>query len=521
MTKTCVAVFAVVMAVSQAAQAKGPLPADWKVDRSLYPRAYGVLANERLMFPVDMSDWPVKIGSSRQLFVDDYLVASTDGITRQVHQATKHPANPLITGDTLWERNPAYHVVRYDPTRRLFRMWYTGWSWHKGTTGKNEGLALCYAESVDGVRWTTPKLGIHEYNGSKDNNVLLKEAAFCGLIIDPKDPDPNRRYKAVVWLVPRNVPREAFFLYTSPDGIRWTRALQEPLALHSRSYSLPLDGIGDTSIFRWDRLLGRYICDVKFVIPPKMRCRGSMESDDLMHWSRPRMTVHPDGLDEADSQIYGHLSFCYEDMWLAFLRVMHTKRTGWKQTTVELTASRDGRHWSRVARREVVLPLGGPKDWDPDYNDPYLGGPILVGDELWIYYRGAMRRNRVPKDKWTSPGNYKWAIGLAKLRRDGFVSLNAGAKVGRIVTRPLTFAGGKLHVNAQVAPGGYIKVGLQSESGKAVKPYSSAACRPVAGDVLAAPVVWRGAETIKPPAGAMSRLVFEMKNAKLYSFWIE
>ena len=284
------------MAGSRAVQAKGPVPKNWNVDRSLYPRAYGVLANERLMFPVDMSDWPVKIDSSRQLFVDDYLVASKDGVTRQVHQAKKHPANPLITGDTLWERNPAYHVVRYDRVRRIFRMWYTGWSWHKGASGKSEGLALCYAESVDGIRWTMPKLGIHEFNGSKDNNVLLKEAAFCGLIIDPKDPDPNRRYKAVVWLVPRNVPREAFFLYTSADGVHWKRARQEPLALYSRSYSLPQDGVGDTSIYRWDRLLGKYIGDVKFVLPGKMRCRGIMESDDLQHWSRPRMTVYPDRL---------------------------------------------------------------------------------------------------------------------------------------------------------------------------------------------------------------------------------
>ena len=127
----------------------------------------------------------------------------------------------------------------------------------------------------------------------------------------------------------------------------------------------------------------------------------------------------------------------------------------------------------------------------------------------------------MPKDKWTGPGNYKWAIGLAKLRRDGFVSLNAGAKGGRIVTRPLTFTGGKLYLNAQIAPGGYIKVGLQSESGKAVKPYLPAMCQPVTGDVMAAPVAWRGAETIKPPAGMHPRLVFEMKNAKLYSFWIE
>jgi len=44
-------------------------------------------------------------------------------------------------------------------------------------------------------------------------------------------------------------------------------------------------GIGDTSIFRWDPLLGKYVCDCKFVLPGKFRCRGMMESDDLLHWT--------------------------------------------------------------------------------------------------------------------------------------------------------------------------------------------------------------------------------------------
>ena len=40
-------------------------------DGSLFPKAYGLLANEKLMYPVDMRDWPVKITGEHQLFVDD------------------------------------------------------------------------------------------------------------------------------------------------------------------------------------------------------------------------------------------------------------------------------------------------------------------------------------------------------------------------------------------------------------------------------------------------------------------
>jgi hypothetical protein len=47
---------------------EGPLDST-TVDWSLFPDAYGILANEPLMYPVDVSGWPLKIGPERQLFV--------------------------------------------------------------------------------------------------------------------------------------------------------------------------------------------------------------------------------------------------------------------------------------------------------------------------------------------------------------------------------------------------------------------------------------------------------------------
>jgi len=105
------------------------LPADWHVDKTLYPKAYGLLDNEQLMFPVDMSDWPVRIDGAHQLFVDDYLMASAENITRQVHPARKHPANPVMRGEHPWEGiGPMFPIVRRDEKTGRFRMWYAGWT---------------------------------------------------------------------------------------------------------------------------------------------------------------------------------------------------------------------------------------------------------------------------------------------------------------------------------------------------------------------------------------------------------
>ena len=213
--------------------------------------------------------------------------------------------------------------------------------------------------------------------------------------------------------------RGGYYPYTSHDGLRGQRAQEYPhcvvfggRAKGARTY--PVGGVGDTSRFYFDEKLGKYIGDVKFVVPAaggrRFRCRGMMESDDMVHWSRPYMTFYPDSLDDQDTQIYAQNSFCYESMWLSYLRVMHTERTkGYKQTTVELTSSRDGRNWSRVGNREELIPLGSEREWDTDYHDP-LWEPIAVGDELWIYYRSGKLRRDEPR---------RYDMGLAKLRRDG------------------------------------------------------------------------------------------------------
>ena len=48
-------------------------------------------------------------------------------------------------------------------------MWYTGHD-------KDNRRLVCYAVSRDGVEWKKPNLGLVEYNGSRDNNLVLSDA---------------------------------------------------------------------------------------------------------------------------------------------------------------------------------------------------------------------------------------------------------------------------------------------------------------------------------------------------------
>lgn len=504
-------VLSLVMFTSQVAGEA--IPENRKIDETLYPKAYGILASEPLMFPVDMSNWPVKIDQMHQLFVDDYLIASMANVERQVHQAVKHSANPLMVADKSWEgQGPVFPVVHRDEKTGRFQMWYAGQVRYTLASGVSARFPALYAESADGIHWEKPELGLHEYEGSKANNIVIPAGNLFGLRVDTGESAPSRRYKGIVWHEPPYVPREGYFLYTSPDGIHWTRKSQAPLAISLNGYAIPQNGIGDTSIFRWDDRLGKYVGDVKFVLPGKFRCRGMMESDDLIHWTPPRMTLYPDALDDPDSQVYGHLSFSYESMWIGLLRMMHTERTGWKQTMVELTASRDGRHWTRVGRREEFIPLGGPDEWDADYHEP-THRPIPMGDELWIYYRSARSSSRDPQ-----AGD---AIGLATLRRDGFVSLRAGDLPGHLTTRPLTCPGRRLYLNADIREGGWIQVALRTRDNEPLVTYSLDNAVVIEKGAVKLPVAWSQTQTIDLPADEHVRLHFVLKNALLYSFWFE
>ena len=44
----------------------------------------------------------------------------------------------------------------------------------EGSTIEILDLYVCYAESEDGIHWIKPSLGLYEYEGSKDNNIILR-----------------------------------------------------------------------------------------------------------------------------------------------------------------------------------------------------------------------------------------------------------------------------------------------------------------------------------------------------------
>ena len=93
------------------------------------------------------------------------------------------------------------------------------------------------------------------------------------------------------------------------------------------------------------------------------------------------------------------------------------------------------------------------------------GVPLVVGDLLYFYSSGR-RLNNIMWDSYTSTG-------LATLRRDGFVSMQAGKTEGYLVTEKLTFDGKYLFVNADVHnKKGVLAVEVLDENGNPIPGYT-------------------------------------------------
>ena len=122
--------------------------------------------------------------------------------------------------------------------------------------------------------------------------------------------------------------------------------------------------------------------------------------------------------------------------------------------------SRDGFHFSRPCRKSFLNASIHEGAWDRGYVQSVGGICIIHGDELWIYYSafgGDTNKVEVP---WTQNGMYcNGATGLAKLRRDGFVSMNGD---GTLTTRLLECHGKRaFYINAE----GTVSVELLSANG--------------------------------------------------------
>jgi len=433
-----------------------------------------------------------------QLFIDDYVIAAKQNIRRRYHPFKKHPDNPLIVVDRPWEANVvAAGTVLTEEDGSGYRMYYYCW------TPKNDPSRayLCYATSKDGLKWEKPNLGLRVWAGDGTTNNNILPHGCMAVMRTPWSSDPERRYHGVGGRYQARV---------SPDGIHW-KPLAEPTIVKG----------GDTSHFYWDANTKRFRCNVKVIAHVsglRRRCVGFSETTDLTKFPPLRLVMAPDDFDDrwckpgtvARTHFYACPVFPYESMYLGLLQIYRAEDPeGYFHGPlwVELVSSRDGMHWLREeGDRPPLLDIGKFRSFD--HGMVAAHPPIIVGDEIWLYYTGY--------DELHDLLPYHSAIGLATLRKDGFASLDADEATGEVLTKRFVHVGGTLQVNYD-ARGGLLRVELLDENKVVISGYSRDDCQPLTGDAVGQEVIWRDKKTLPTDGGAV-RFRFIMEHARLYSF---
>ncbi len=470
---------------------------------------------------------PIHVGSCLELFVDEHLIERMTGDARlRLHHPV--PREVVQVRDRPWEGNSSgYTTVFQDGD--VYRMYHRGSHiiYRDGSIETPHRPVVCYAESEDGITWTRPELGLVEFEGSSDNNIIrdgLGSHNFTPFKDTNPDCAPDAAYKALAWGRGEGV-ETGLYAFQSEDAIHWSLISEDPVIT---------EGAFDSqNLAFWDSEFGEY----REYHRAGRNGRDIMTStsDDFLNWTKPRF------LDYSP----GRVSELYTNQVIPYYRAPHillgfpTRYVdyAWAQSTRRLpqqdyrrlvasssrrsgTAITDGMFMAgrnrvsfRVWPESFVRPgIQRPGSWFYGHNYQAWGlvetEPTLQGgpNELSVYLSEGGRQPKATK------------LRRYTLRIDGFVSAEAPLSGGGLLTRPVVFEGDELVLNVSTSAAGGVRVELQDEVGAPIPGFALDDCPRIFGDEIQRQVQWGEDADLAELAGRVVRLRFELADADLYSF---
>ncbi len=507
------------------------------------------------------------IGTAPQLFVDNWVIESVQGVTRRWNQPVRHGEGPVLAKDQPWEMFPYFTYANYtvlrDPQDGLFKCWWEDACLTEPGAWPHRSRLL-YAESRDGITWDKPALDIVRHEGRPTNIVAGHDFGHGSseknpwpnggihaqtIVLDPNPPTPDQRFRMILFLETTSAGRTTRRVVAahSADGKHW-----RPYA--SRPTFGSVNSLGDVCMLWYDAQSGDFVMNTRYpslgrvawpdrfaMIDPASPAFGytfpyaphrpdlmnkrrifQTRSHDFLRWTEPIELLCPDDIrDNLDEQYYGMGQFQVGRMHFGTLGVF---RSVDNERDVRLVFSRDGVRWQHAARSLLLAPRG-PGHWDA-HMVAIAPAPIEVGDELWFYVGGTTGHH----DYWLSGkenldhpemrdlSTVQFALGLARLRRDGFCSLDTSdVRPGVVGTRPVNSPGTTLLLNARCRPGGSIRITITDHNGKTLEGCELEKSDAFTGDSVRHTVTWAGRDAIPAP-GTFRRVVFHLRKAEIFSF---
>jgi len=431
-----------------------------------------VVADQAAVFPVVRS-----IGNNVQLFLDNWLIADSQNVKRTLYRGEE------VEGART--QVYSYPSIQWDEKEQVFKMW------------SQSSYKMRYCTSKDGINWTNWVPGYNKETGAE---------MYGGYVhIDEDEPDPNKRYKAIIFNHVQSRVEGSYDYWTSADGIYWTFVTQ---AIRGQ----------DVETMIYDEVNDEYIVTYKISMTSpastqNKRSHSTIKSKDLINWTeavRQYSVGTPEDTIEQNmirTDGYGNGMYALGDSYVSlnwrFLQNDADSFGG--QLDSNLLFSRNlEEDWQRLedenGKAFLAIPRGA--EGEPDDAQIYTaGGATQMGDETWWYYYGLSGDHGYAEYPRTGYGS------AVKWRRNGFGSMDFSAN-GTLTTEQFTLMGTELHLNAV----GSLTVELLDASG------AVAAIGKFSGDSVDGAVTWD--KSIASQAGKVVSLRFTGADAKLYTIQV-
>jgi hypothetical protein len=424
---------------------------------------------------------------------DDDMVDRKAGVRRVLGKAVK--SGPILRPEMPWESADLGRAsIVLDEEEGIFKIWYRSRAMEAGAPDvggaeSSPGKAfLCYGESEDGINWTRPSLGIYDFDGSRENNIVRElppgiDTPFFSILKDPHDPDPGRRYKAIGFddsvtsgIGGVECGTRGVCVSYSADGLTWT----DPNLIMTTDDLTDCDCV----LPRRDPATGKWIAFFRPRTHPKRRFIGCSESEDFDRWTYPRMLLAPEDRDDAWSEFYGLTAACLEGWRVGLLWVMHNNPE-FSPMTNELVYSRDGSHYRRAMPGVSFLPLG--PEGSPDSRMILPMALIGRDDRVLIYYRGTNQEHgsdrspdgiggvQMPPGR-IEGGQRRSILGVATVEGRNLCGLRAEVD-GIVETRWLcNYGRGGVEARASLEQGGWIRAEILDQYGRVIPGWDRDSC---------------------------------------------
>lgn len=481
---------------------------------------------------------PLKIGNRLEPFVDQYLIDRLDGASLRLH--APHYAGVAVPYNDPWDRDASGYATIIEDNG-LYRLYYRGGP-RDDSAGKSEGSTsyFCYAESRDGITWVKPKLGLVEFQGSKENNILLapapKEDPWTQSISPFLDTRPgvpaDERYKAVGGQWPHGL-----YVLVSPDGIKWRKWREQAVFKDGAFDSLNVAFWSETEqcyVLYFRVFTGWTDYTQKAFRVDGYRSISRTTSPDLINWSAPqRMTFGNTPLEQLYTN-HTRPYFRAPHIYLATpMRLVPGRRF---LSDAEMDEQKLGKGFRAISGHNhsipnevsdtVLMTSRGGTRYDRTFMEAFVRPGLDKGN--WV------SRNGVPATGLIRTGPSEMSIyvgqnyvqptahlGRYTMRLDGFASVNAPYAGGEMVTKPFVVEGASLALNYSTSAAGGIRVEVQTAAGEPIPGYTLEECPVIVGDSIERAVRWATRDDLAALRGQAVRLRFVLKDADLFALRIQ